>query len=91
MDSNNIKYFFKMALFLIGLFLFVGGGYAVFLSIDGLGQNKLQDISIGQSFLALFFLVGAYITTTLLKSRTMTRLEMMREKEIQKKNRKNGN
>jgi hypothetical protein len=91
MDSNNIKYFFKMALFLIGLFLFVGGGYGVFLSIDGLGQNKLQDISIGQSFLALFFLVGAYITTTLLKSRTMTRLEMMREKEIQKKNRNNGN
>jgi hypothetical protein len=91
MDSNDIKFSFKMVLFLIGLFLFVGGGYAVFLSVEGVGQNKLQDITIGQSFLSLLFLVGVYITTNLLKSRTITRLEMKREKEFQKKNRNNGN
>ena len=94
MDSNDIKFSFKMVLFLIGLFLFVGGGFVaweVFLSIEGVGKNKLQDITIGQSILVLLFLVGVYITTNLLKSRTITRLEMMREKEIQKKNRNNGN
>ena len=91
MELNRIKSFFKIALFLIGLFLVVGGGYGAFLTIDGFGQSKLQDITIGQSFLSLLFLVGVYITTTLLKSRTMTRWEFIERKEIQKKNRNNGN
>ena len=91
MDSNDIKFSFKMVLFLIGLFLLVVGGIGVFFTIDEFAQNKLQDITIGQSFASLLFLVGVYITTNLLKSRTITRLEMKREKEFQKKNRNNGN
>lgn len=91
MELNRIKFCFKIALFLIGLFLLVVGGYAAFLTIDGFGLSKLQDITIGQSLLSLLFLVGVYITTTLLKSRTMTRWEFIERKEIQKKNRNNGN
>lgn len=88
---NNIKHGFKIALFLIGLLLFGGFGAVIFSEQEVLTSTRLRDITMGQFVVILFFLVGVYIITTLLKSRTMTRWEFIDRKEIQKKNRNNGN
>jgi|688.fasta_scaffold19953_8 hypothetical protein len=91
MEANQIKYLLKITLFSIGVLLFTLCGAVIVSEIHGIAGTKLQDISIGQFFVILLFLVGVYITTTLLKNRTVTKWETDREKEIQKKNRNNGN
>jgi hypothetical protein len=91
MSANKIKFLLKITFFSIGVLLFGMGGYGMFLVMEGLGENKLQDISIGQSFATLLFLVGVYITTTLLKGKTVTKQETDEQKEIFRRDKNNGN
>lgn len=92
MTVTKIKYVFKLVFFSIGLLLFAVSSLSIFIGFDNGGMGrKLADMTIAEGISFLFFSVGGYIIVGLLKGRTMTKWEADEQKEIQTRNRNNGN
>lgn len=92
MTVNKIKYVFKLVFFSIGLLLFAVSSLSILIGFDNGGMGrKLADMTIAEGISFLFFSVGGYIIVGLLKGRTMTKWEADEQKEIQTRNRNNGN
>jgi hypothetical protein len=92
MWANKTKYFLKTTLFLIGVLLFATSGFVIYYGLsEGNIKGKVGEMGQADLIVLSCFFVGAYITTNLLKGKTRTKWEMDEGKEIQKKNRNNGN
>jgi type VI protein secretion system component VasK len=94
MTTNQIKHGLKVFLFLTGVLLLTIGIWVISVGLENGGfmrRRKLVEITIAEGVIFGGLLVGVYIIVNLLKGRTRTKWETDEQKEIQKRNRNNGN